>query len=139
MVIGQSPRSTAPGRLQKMTNGRHSIKVLLNCAVHSPAIAADLDARCVHMAYLNLSLYCIPAVIVQGNTINLKEYDRWYTPAYLWGKWIWRASMPFGESGYVSDEMLKRFDEPVYGAYRYMEQQFAATPVGGTTDETKTT
>ena len=36
-------------------------------------------------------------------------------------------------------EMLKRFDEPVYGAYRYMEQQFAATPVGGTTDETKTT
>ena len=101
--------------------------------------AADLDARCVHMAYLNLSLYCIPAVIVQGNTINLKEYDRWYTPAYLWGKWIWRAPMPFGESGYVSDEMLKRFDEPVYGAYRYMEQQFAATPVGGTTDETKTT
>ena len=91
--------------------------------------AADLDARCVHMTYLHLSLYGIPAVIVHGNTATLDEYDRWYTPAYLWKKWIWRAPMPFGKSGYVSDEMLKCFDEPMYGAYRYMEHQFSTADV----------
>ena len=88
--------------------------------------AADLDARCVHMAYLHLSLYGIPAVVVHGNTMDLKEYDRWYTPAYLWGKWIWRAPMLFGKSGYISDEILKCIDEPIYGAYRYMEHRFSA-------------
>ena len=91
--------------------------------------ATDLDVRCVHMTYLHLSLYGIPAVIVHGNTITLDEYDRWYTPAYLWKKWVWRAPMPFGESGYVSDEMLKCFDEPIYGAYRYMEHQFSNADV----------
>lgn len=101
--------------------------------------AADLDARCVHMTYLHLSLYGIPAVIVHGNTITLEEYDRWYTPVYLWRKWIWRAPMPFGKSGYISDEKLKCLDEPIYGAYRYMEQQFAATHAGIKADETKTT
>ena len=101
--------------------------------------AADLDARCVHMTYLHLSLYGIPAVIVHGNTITLEEYDRWYTPVYLWRKWIWRAPMPFGKSGYISDEKLKCLDEPIYGAYRYMEQQFAAAHADITADETKTT
>lgn len=100
--------------------------------------AADLDARCVHMTYLQLSLYGIPAVIVQGNTLSLKEYDRWYTPLYLWKKWIWRARMPFGESGHISDEKLKCFDEPLYGAFRYMEQQFATTHAGKTAEEIKT-
>lgn len=96
-----------------------------NPTAHLAIQAADLDMRCVHMTYIHLSLYGIPAVIVHGNTITLDEYDRWYTPAYLWGKWIWRAPMPFGKSGYVSDEMLKCFDEPVYGAYRHMEHQFS--------------
>ena len=97
--------------------------------------AADLDARCVHMTYLHLSLYGIPAVIVQGNTITLNEYDRWYTPVYLWRKWIWRAPMPFGDSGYISDEKLKCFDEPIYGAYRYMEQQFSTADANSSTDK----
>ena len=75
--------------------------------------AADLDARCVHMTYLHLSLYGIPAVVVQGNTITLNEYDRWYIPVYLWRKWIWRAPMPFGDSGYISDEKLKCFSKTI--------------------------
>jgi hypothetical protein len=101
--------------------------------------AADLDARCVHMTYLHLSLYGIPAVVVHGNTITLNEYDRWYTPVYLWRKWIWRAPMPLGDSGYISDEKLKCFDEPIYGAYRYMEQQFSTADANSSTDKQKTT
>lgn len=101
--------------------------------------AADIDMRCVHMTYLHLSLYGIPAVIVQGDEITLHEDDRWYTPAYLWRKWIWRAPMSFGKSGYISDEKLKCFDEPIYGAYRYMEWQFTTADVNSPADEPKTT
>lgn len=95
--------------------------------------AADIDSRCVHMTYLQLSLYGVPAVIVHGNTMSLKEYDRWYTPAYLWGRWIWRAPMQFGNDGYISDEQLKYFDEPTYAAARYIEH-LCSTPGNNTCD-----
>lgn len=96
----------------------------LNPSAHMVAQAVDLDIRCVHMTYLNLSLYGIPAVVVCGNTFTLEERDRWYTPVYLWEKWIWRASMPFGKGGYASDEMLKRFDEPMYDKMRRLQKLF---------------
>ena len=108
-----------------------------NPTAHLAIQAADLDVRCVHMAYLNLSLYGIPAVIIHGNTISMDEYDRWYTPAYLLRKWIWRAPMPFGESGYASDEKLRCFDESVYAAFRYMEQLFSTADAGSVTDGQK--
>lgn len=49
--------------------------------------AADLDLRCVHMAYVQLALYHIPAVVVHANTITLEEYSHWYTPAHILGQW----------------------------------------------------
>lgn len=99
--------------------------------------ASDLDPRCAQMTYLNLALYGVPAVVVCGDAISLQEYDRWYTPAYLLGKWIWRAPIPFGDSGYVSDEMLRRFDEPIYNAFRQMEALFASVNKGEAVDTLK--
>lgn len=52
--------------------------------------ACDIDIKCVHMAYLQLSLYGIPAVIIHGNSITLQEWSRWYTPAYMAGQWVFR-------------------------------------------------
>lgn len=52
--------------------------------------ATDLDSRCVHMAYLQLSLMHIPAVIVHGNTLSLEEFGHWYTPAHFMGLWDWK-------------------------------------------------
>ncbi len=49
--------------------------------------ACDIDLKCVHMAYLQLSLYGIPAVIIHGNSLTLEEWSRWYTPAYMIGMW----------------------------------------------------
>lgn len=49
--------------------------------------ACDIDIKCVHMAYLQLSLYGIPAVIVHGNSLTLEEWSKWYTPAYMLGMW----------------------------------------------------
>ena len=49
--------------------------------------ATDIDIRCVHMAYIQFSLYGIPAVVVHGNSLTLEEWSYWYTPAYIAGGW----------------------------------------------------
>ena len=50
-------------------------------------LATDIDIKCVHMAYLQLSLYGIPAVVTHGNTLTLEEWSRWYTPIYIIHGW----------------------------------------------------
>lgn len=46
-------------------------------------VAQDIDIRCVWMAYIQLSLYGIPAMVIHGNTLTMEEWDRWYTPYAL--------------------------------------------------------
>lgn len=43
----------------------------------------DIDSRCVHMAYLQLSLAGIPAVIYHRDGLTLETWDKWETPAYI--------------------------------------------------------
>lgn len=43
-------------------------------------IAQDIDIRCVWMAYIQLTLYRIPAIIIHGNSLTTEEWSRWYTP-----------------------------------------------------------
>ena len=47
------------------------------------AVCADIDARCVHMAYLQLSLAGIPAIIYHQDTLSMKCWDTWITPACI--------------------------------------------------------
>lgn len=54
-------------------------------ALHVTAV--DVDAKCVHMAYLQLSLLGIPAYIIHGNTLTLEEWDIWATPAHIIDGW----------------------------------------------------
>ena len=58
--------------------------------------ACDIDIKCVHMAYLQLSLYGIPAVIIHGNSLTLEEWSKWYTPAYMLGMWPLRERRGIG-------------------------------------------
>lgn len=44
---------------------------------------SDIDSRCVHMTYLQLGLAGIPAVIYQMDTLTMKTWQRWETPAYI--------------------------------------------------------
>lgn len=44
---------------------------------------SDIDSRCVHMCYLQLSLAGIPAIIFRRNTITMETRDRWETPTYI--------------------------------------------------------
>ncbi|MDD3183340.1 MAG: N-6 DNA methylase [Alphaproteobacteria bacterium] len=54
--------------------------------------ATDIDLRAVHMAYLQLSLLHIPAVVIHGDTIRLTEHSRWHTPACIFGGFFQKAN-----------------------------------------------
>lgn len=43
-------------------------------------VAQDVDIRCVWMTYIQSFLYCIPAVVIHGNTLTTEEWSRWTTP-----------------------------------------------------------
>lgn len=53
----------------------------------------DIDIKCVHMAYLQLSLFGIPAVIVHGNSLTMEEWSVWKTPTYILGAWEHRTKL----------------------------------------------
>ena len=46
-------------------------------------VCGDIDKRCVHMAYLQLALAGIPAIIYHQNALSLETWDKWETPAYI--------------------------------------------------------
>lgn len=83
----------------------------------------DLDFRCVHMAYIQMSLYGIPAVVIRGNVITLEEFDRWYTPAYILFNWVWREPLPFQPGNNRDIELLKMSVEPTYRAIRLLREE----------------
>ena len=67
-------------------------------------VAQDIDIRCVWMAYIQLSLYGIPAVVIHGDTLAMKEWSRWYTPL---------ASVPFGKrkcTDYSTEEGVAKIE-----------------------------
>lgn len=59
----------------------------LNYCEQMVAYCCDIDIKCVYMAYLQLSLYGIPAVIIHGNSLTLEEWSQWYTPMYMVNGW----------------------------------------------------
>jgi hypothetical protein len=59
----------------------------INYQQHLHVTAVDVDLKCVHMAYAQLSLLHVPAIIVHGNSLSLEEHSRWYTPAHIMGGW----------------------------------------------------
>lgn len=50
----------------------------------------DVDAKCVHMSYIQLALLHVPAVIVHGNSLSVEEWGHWHTPAHILGLWDYK-------------------------------------------------
>lgn len=96
----------------------------LNYCSQLVATAVDCDLSCVHMTYLQLSLYGVPAVVIHGNSLTCEEWSRWYTPVYLMNNWIWRAKCGITTKFCVEDEMIKCAIEPMYAALRQIEGLF---------------
>lgn len=83
----------------------------------------DVDIRAVHMAYTQLALLHVPAVVIHGDTLSLEEYAHWHTPAHILGGWRFRLAV---------DEAA----EPVAVAVAPAPERKAATQTGGEDEET---
>jgi type I restriction-modification system DNA methylase subunit len=81
----QEPACGSGGMVLALADVMRSAGV--NYQKHLHVTAVDIDARCVHMAYVQMTLMHIPAVIVHGNTLTLEEYDHWHTAAHVLGFW----------------------------------------------------
>ena len=69
----------------------HEIRELgINYQKHLHVTAVDVDPKCVHMTYLQLSLLHVPAIVVHGNSLSLEEFGHWYTPAHIMDGWDWK-------------------------------------------------
>lgn len=66
--------------------------------------ACDIDLKCVHMAYLQLGLYGIPATIIHGNSLSMEEWSTWYTPAYMLGAWAYKEQRSIEDIAKAANE-----------------------------------
>lgn len=73
-----------------MANTLFDMKINPQQCMH--VTAQDLDEKAVHMAYIQLSLLYIPAVVIHGNTLALEERAHWFTPAHILGGWSRKLS-----------------------------------------------
>jgi hypothetical protein len=54
------------------------------------AHVVDVEQTAVHMAYVQLSLMNIPALVIHGNSLSLQEWSVWATPAHILGGWAFK-------------------------------------------------
>ena len=66
------------GVLETLTRKYH-----FNYAHNCFMLAEDIDIRCVHMTYLQLSLAGVPAIVKHTNSLTRETWDIWKTPAFL--------------------------------------------------------
>ncbi len=57
-----------------------------NYQKHMVVTAIDNDIKCVHMAYIQLALHGIPAIVVHGDSLTGEQWSTWYTPMYVWNR-----------------------------------------------------
>jgi hypothetical protein len=100
----------------------------LNYCTQLVVTAVDVDLKCVHMTYLQLSLYGVPAVVIHGNSLTCEEFSRWYTPVYMLNGWIWKERCGITTKFCAEDEMIKCALEPTYAAIRQVEALISNDP-----------
>jgi hypothetical protein len=71
------------------------------------AVCIDTDSTAAHMAYVQLSLLHVPAVVIVGNTLTLEQRDAFYTPAHMLGFWGGKL-----RRGYALDSVRGRAAAP---------------------------
>lgn len=105
---GAMPIAFAEALTNKGVNFQHCLHI----------IAQDLDSRAVHMAYLQLSILHVPAILILGNTLTMEEREVWYTPAHILGGWdykLGKTTEPVSqqvEELDTSDESIKPLPMP---------------------------
>ena len=83
--------------------------------------AVDKDIKCVYMTYIQLSYYCIPAVVIHGDTLLVEEYSRWYTPTYIANDWSVRQQCSLTDAKIPEDVAITYGRHPMLGFIREPE------------------
>lgn len=82
--------------------------------------ATDVRLPLAQMAYIQLSLLHIPAVVIHGNSLSLETWSRWHTPAHVLGFWGVKlrrdqpqspAVVPVGTSGKIDAGVCTNMQE----------------------------
>jgi hypothetical protein len=81
----QEPACGSAGMVVATAQAMHQAGLSYPETLHATCV--DIDPRCVHMAYVQLSLLGIPAVVVHGNALSLDVWGVWYTPAHALVGW----------------------------------------------------
>ena len=81
----QEPACGAGGMVVAMADALGDAGYNFQETMHATCI--DIDIRCVHMAYIRLSLLGIPAIVVHGNALSLEVWGVWQTPLHVLGGW----------------------------------------------------
>ncbi|MFC0403168.1 hypothetical protein [Paraburkholderia rhizosphaerae] len=84
----QEPACGAGGMVVAAAESLNEAGVNYQQAMHATCI--DIDPCCVHMAYVQLSLLHIPAIVVHGNALSAQVWGVWYTPAHILDGWRWK-------------------------------------------------
>lgn len=84
-VTLQEPACGSAGMVVATAQAMHQVGLNYPETLHATCV--DIDPRCVNMAYVQLSLMGIPAVVVHGNALSLEVWSVWYTPAHVLVGW----------------------------------------------------
>ncbi len=84
-ITVQEPAAGACGMIIGFAEAMHAAQINPQERLHVTAV--DVDIMCVHMSYIQLTLYNLPALVIHGNTLSLDEWSHWYTPAHVLGMW----------------------------------------------------
>ena len=84
-VTVEEPACGAGGMVIACADALHDAGRNYQQTMHATCI--DIDARCVHMTYLQLSLLHIPAIVIHGNALTVESWATWFTPAHILGGW----------------------------------------------------
>lgn len=88
----------------------------INYQNHMHAIAQDIDQAAVHMAYIQLALYHVPAIVIHGDTLAVTEWDHWVTPAHVLGRWDRRLWTEAASTDVVELERTAQSDALIFEA-----------------------
>ncbi|WP_375191845.1 N-6 DNA methylase [Marinobacter sp.] len=109
-VTVSDPACGAAGMVLGLAYAMQARKI--NYQQHLHATCVDIDSTAAHMAFIQLSLLHVPAVVIIGNTLSMEMREAWYTPAHIMGLWDSKLARGYA-MGSRADEAALPAPEPL--------------------------
>ncbi len=92
-ICAQEPAAGSGAMVIALAEAIRDVGINYRECLHVTAI--DIDRRAVHMSYIQLTLMHIPTVILEGDSLQMKFHEEWYTLAHVMGKWQGRFAKEY--------------------------------------------